>query len=164
MNNEHYLIHKDDYIRHIDEKLMLYSFVQQLAHHIGKLKPTHANESIMKMAGVYAASAGKLFDSWGIPKSYLVFGNEDALAELMENELIAPEDAGYYPIDDDEGDGCGFESLCGDCCNCCADDETDDFEDDTEKTGDFIEMLGAMSSVIHRIFGDKVSVHIVSED
>ena len=148
MNNEHYLIHKDDYVKHIDEKVMLYSFVKQLTHHIGKLKATHENEPIMKMAATYAIAAEKLFDSWGIPKSYLVFDDEDALAELMENELIAPEDAGYYPIDDEEDDNCGF----------------DDDEDGVESVDDFIEMLGVMSAVIHNIFGDKVSVHIVIEE
>ena len=102
---------------------MLYSFVKQLTHHIGKLKATHENEPIMKMAATYAIAAEKLFDSWGIPKSYLVFDDEDALAELMENELIAPEDAGYYPIDDEEDDNCNFECRCGDCCGCCAEDE-----------------------------------------
>ena len=167
MNNEHYLIHKDDYVKHIDEKVMLYSFVKQLTHHIGKLKATHENEPIMKMAATYAIAAEKLFDSWGIPKSYLVFDDEDALAELMENELIAPEDAGYYPIDDDEDDACDFECRCGYCCGCCAEDEADGFDDDedgVESVDDFIEMLGVMSAVIHNIFGDKVSVHIVIEE
>lgn len=166
MNNEHYLIHKDDYIKHIDEKVMLYSFVKQLTHHIGKLKATRENEPIIKMAATYATAAEKLFDSWGIPKSYLVLDDEDALVELMENELIAPEDAGYYPIGDEEDDNCNFECRCGDCCGCCAEDEADGFdddEDDVESVDDFIEMLGAMSAVIRNIFGDKVSVHIVIE-
>ena len=47
MNNEHYLIHKDDYVKHINEKVLLYSFVKQLTHHIAKLKPTQANGSII---------------------------------------------------------------------------------------------------------------------
>ena len=38
-----YLIHEDDYIRHINEKVMLYSFVKQLTHHIGKMKPIRGN-------------------------------------------------------------------------------------------------------------------------
>ena len=36
MNNEHYLIHKDDYIKHIDEKVLLYMMVQQLTFQIDK--------------------------------------------------------------------------------------------------------------------------------
>lgn len=97
MNNEHYLIHKDDYVKHIDEKVMLYSFVKQLCHHVTKMKMTPENGHICKMAKHFFIEADKMFDSWGIPGSYLVFGDESDLAELMENELIAPEDAGYHP-------------------------------------------------------------------
>lgn len=100
MNNNVYLIHEEDYIKHINDKMMLYSFVKQFAHHIDKMKPTRANEAIMKMARTYGTIAENLFNSWGIPKSYMVFEDRDDLAELMENELIAPEDAGYYPCDD----------------------------------------------------------------
>ena len=160
MYHEHYLIHKDDYIKHIDEKLMLYSFVKQLTHHIAKLKPTNANVSIKKMAGAYILAADKLFDSWGIPSSYLVFGEESDLAELMENELIAPEDAGYYPVDDDEDDNCDFECRCGCCCGCCPDEYYDEDEDD-EDIDDFAEAMAELSAHIHDIFGDNVTVHIV---
>ena len=156
MSNEHYLIHKDDYIKHIDEKVMLYSFVKQLTHHIAKLPPTHANASIKKMAETYAITAEKLFDSWGIPGSYLVFGEESDLAELMENELIAPEDAGYYPIDDDEDDACDFECRCGCCCGCCSDEDDGD-----EDIDDFAEAMAELAAHIHSIFGNDVTFHIV---
>ena len=53
MNNNVYLIHEEDYIRHIDEKVMLYSFVKQLTHHIGRMKPTRANENLIKTAKCY---------------------------------------------------------------------------------------------------------------
>ena len=72
-----YLIHEDDYIRHINEKVMLYSFVKQLAHHVGKMKPIRGNESLIKMAKCYDTAAENLFSSWGIPKSYLVFDNKE---------------------------------------------------------------------------------------
>ena len=158
MNNNVYLIHEEDYIKHINEKMMLYSFVKQLTHHIGRMKPTRANEAIMKMAGTYAGIAENLFDSWGIPKSYLVFDDKEALAELMENELIAPEDAGYYPCDDE----CGcFPCICGGCCCCEAEDEYD--EDDENEDEHIAEMMAELSSFIHSIFGDSVSVHIVVE-
>ena len=157
MNNEHYLIHKDDYVKHINEKVLLYSFVKQLTHHIAKLKPTHANGSIKKMAGAYVLAAENLFDSWGIPGSYLVSGEESDLAELMENELIAPEDAGYYPCDD-ECDFCPCNCGC-----CCETEEYDDEEDEIDEDEDFAEMMAALSSVVHNIFGDNVSVHIVVE-
>ena len=152
MCNNEYLIHEDDYIRHINEKVMLYSFVKQLTHHIGKMKPIRGNESLIKMAKCYDTAAENLFNSWGIPKSYLVFDNKEDLAELMENELIEPEEAGYFFCDD--------ECCCGNCECCC---EAEDYDDDEEigEDEDFAEMMAALSSVIHNIFGDNVSVHIV---
>lgn len=160
MNNEHYLIHKDDYISHIDDKVKLYSFVKQLCHHVTKMKMTPANEHICKMAKHFYIEADKMFDSWGIPGSYLVFGDESDLAELMENELIAPEDAGYIPCEDE---------CCNDCCGCedCpyADDEddVDDSDNDDECIDDFAEAMAELSAHIHSIFGDNVSVHIIVE-
>ena len=147
-----YLIHEDDYIRHINEKVMLYSFVKQLTHHIGKMKPIRVNESLIKMAKCYDTAAENLFNSWGIPKSYLVFDNKEDLAELMENELIEPEEAGYFFCDD--------ECCCGNCECCC---EAEDYDDDEEIDEDenFAEMMAELSSFIHSIFGDNVSVHIV---
>ena len=149
-----YLIHEDDYIRHINEKVMLYSFVKQLTHHIGKMKPIRGNESLIKMAKCYDTAAENLFNSWGIPKSYLVFDNKEDLAELMENELIEPEEAGYFFCDD--------ECCCGNCECCC---EAEDYDDDEEIDEDenFAEMMAELSSFIHSIFGDNVSVHIVVE-
>lgn len=153
MNNEHYLIHKDDYINHIDEKVKLYSFVKQLAHHVTKMKMTPANEHICKMAKHFYIEADKMFDSWGIPGSYLVFGDESDLAELMENELIAPEDAGYYPCDDECDDFCP--------CNCKICCEAEDEEDNEDEY--VAELIGELTTFIHSIFGDNVSVHIVVE-
>ena len=147
-----YLIHEDDYIRHINEKVMLYSFVKQLTHHVGKMKPIRGNESLIKMAKCYDTAAENLFSSWGIPKSYLVFDNKEDLAGLMENELIEPEEAGYFFCDD--------ECCCGNCECCC---EAEDYDDDEEIDEDenFAEMMAELSSFIHSIFGDNVSVHIV---
>jgi hypothetical protein len=103
-----------------------------------------------------------MFDSWGIPGSYLVFGDESDLAELMENELIAPEDAGYYPIDDDEDDACDFECRCGCCCGCCLDEDGDDEDDeDDEDIEEFAEAMAELVAHIHSIFGNDVTFHIV---
>ena len=147
MNNEMYLIHKDDYINHIDNQLHLYVMVKQLALHINRLAPNRGSKKISDMAKHYNALAESMFKSLGIPKSYLLFGDEDALAELMENELIAPEDAGYYPIDD--------EYECdGDCCACCSGEDDEDIDD-------FAEGMAELSSHIRSIFGDNVTVHIV---
>lgn len=148
MNDKMYLIHEEDYIKHIDEKVLLYSFVKQLTHHIAKMKSARENENLIKIAKYYDTAAENLFSFWGIPKSYLVFDKKEDLSELMENELIEPEEAGFYPCD----------SGCAGNCPCCEaeDDEADEDED-------FSEMLETLSALIHDVFGDNVSVHIVLE-
>ena len=141
MNNEMYLIHKDDYINHIDNQIRLYVMVKQLAVNIKRLAPNRGSKKITDMANHYNAIAESMFKNLGIPKSYILFGDEDSLAELMENELIAPEDAGYYPIDDEDED------------------------DDGEAIAEFMEGFGSLltdfNELARNIFGDNVSVHII---
>ena len=162
MNNEMYLIHKDDYTNHIDNQIRLYVMVKQLAINIKRLAPNRGSKKISDMANNYNAIAESMFKSLGIPKSYILFGDEDALTELMENELIAPEDAGYYPIDDE--DECDGECCCGDCCGCCSCyDEDEDNENDA--IAEFMEGFGSLmtefNGLARSIFGDNVSVHII---
>ena len=113
--------------------------------------PCRARKKISDMAKCYNAAAEKMFRSWGIPVSYLVFDSKDDLATLIENELIKPEDAGYYACDGER------------CCEFCdgyyppaggSNDEPDEGED-------FEEMMSALTSVIHEHFGSNVTVHIV---
>lgn len=147
MNNKVYLIHEEDYIKHIDEKVLLYSFVKQLAHCIVRMKTTGADDDFIKMAESYGATAENLFNSWGIPKSYITLDNKDDLVPLMENELITPEEAGYYPCDDD-------------ClCDCCCKDE----DDASDENDDLVKMIEALSSVIHGIIKENATVHIIIE-
>ena len=144
MNNKVYLIHEEDYIKHIDEKVLLYSFVKQLAHCIGRMKTTGADDDFIKMAESYGATAENLFNSWGIPKSYVTLDNKDDLVPLMEN---TPEEAGYYPCDDD-------------ClCDCCCKDE----DDASDENDDLVKMIEALSSVIHGIIKENATVHIIIE-
>lgn len=149
MNNDKlYLLSEEDYIKHINEKVYLYSLVKQLTHHIGKLSPNRGTKTLSDMAKHYGASAEKLFRSWGIPMSYLVFAEKDDLATVMENELIEPEDAGYF---------CDDSFCCGNC-ECCCDGECEDDED--ENAEEFEEMMAALSAIVHSIFGDDVTFHI----
>ena len=157
MNNEMYLIHGEDYIKHIEEKTILYSMLKQIACKVAKLPSNRGNKNLSVLAKKTERIADKMFRSWGIPASYLCTADSDMLADLMENELIAPEDAGYYPIDDeDECDGC----------ECCVGDECED-EHECEAIAGFTEGFGSLMSefngLARSIFGDNVSVHIVIE-
>ena len=157
MNNEMYLIHKDDYIHHIDEKKLLYMMVKQLTFQIGKLTPTKKTESLCCISKHYSNTIEEMFKSWGIPGSYLVFGKESDLAELMENELINPEDAGYIPCEE----VCDSECCCS-CCSCedCPHADCDNYEDNGESEK-FTDAISALTSILQGIFGDSVSVHII---
>ncbi|MGI6497584.1 MAG: hypothetical protein ACOX0U_01855 [Oscillospiraceae bacterium] len=157
MNNEHYLIHKEDYIHHIDEKMLLYMMVKQLTFQIGKLTPTKKTESLYCIAKHYSNTIEEMFKSWGIPGSYLVFGEESDLAELMENDLIAPEDAGYIPCEE-----VSDREHCCSCCNCedCPHCDCDNYEDNGE-CEKFTDAISALTSMVQGIFRDSVSVHII---
>ena len=154
MNNEMYLIHGEDYIAHINDKVRLYSMMKQLNHMISKLPVNDRTMELIKLSARFDGLTEEMYRNWGIPKSYLIFGNMEDLNELMENELIAPEDAGFMPCD------CDGECEC--CCGCCDEDDSEDneYEDNVE---DFAEMMAELTSVIHSLFGDGVAIHIKVE-
>ena len=154
MNNEMYLIHKDDYLNHIDNQLRLYVMVKQLALNIKRLAPNRGSKKISDMANNYNAIAESLFKSLGIPKSYILFGDEASLAELMENELIAPEDAGYF--------ACEGERCCEMCsCDC---DKEDDFELEVPSKEEFAaRVLEELTDIVRGVFGENASFHIYVE-
>ena len=87
MNNEHYLIHKDDYIKHIDDKFQLFMMVQGLTNLVSKLPPDDKNIPAIVLAKHHRKESEDMFKTWGIPRSYMIFGSEADLADLMENEL-----------------------------------------------------------------------------
>ena len=148
MNNEMYLIHKDDYIKHIDNQVVLYVMMKQLAINIKRLAPNRGSRLISDMAERYFTIADNMYKRLGIPKSYILFGGEEAFAELMENELIAPEDAGYY--------ACDGERCCEMCGNCSTEDEYEEYEIDGWE-----ETVNSINEAIRSFFGDNVTVNIV---
>ena len=153
MSNELYLIHREDYVGHIDDKVRLYSMLKQINHMISRLPSNRGNKELTDLAVCFDIISDEMFRSWGIPKSYLVFGHEAALSNLMENELIAPEDAGYVCDDDDDENECDGCECCSECCT----------EDDEDEADTFAEDMATLASALHNIFGDNVSIHISVE-
>lgn len=127
--NELYLIQEEDYLRHIDEKLELYAMLCQLIQTIRRQPACPPNAVSHYTAEIYAQKCDQLFNSWGIPESYMVTGDTDELIDLMENELIAPEDAGFHPDDH-------YVS------------EVYEYEDDEYDTQKIRELLGASRSIL----------------
>jgi len=160
-DQEMYLIHEDDYLSHINDKVRLYSMLRQLTYMIGK----GGGKDLTTLAGRFQKVNEELFRSWGIPASYLVTGDEDDLADLMDAELSAPEDAGYVRCD-------------GDCCPCDGDElcceyaerverefaaGKDSAEADTEDADagdDMTELLDALAEAARSLLGDSVTIRI----
>ena len=174
MENKLYLIHEEDYVKHIDEGMVLYTMLKEITHGVSKLPSQRGNKALIDLAARADRLAEKIYRTWGIPASYVYTFNHANLAFLMENELIAPEDAGYYACDDTCCCQCG---CCCDNCDLYDDDEEydgedyddedyddyDDDEDETEVDDNFAELMAGLSSIAQSIFGDNVSVHIVVE-
>ena len=95
MNFELYLIDKTDYMKHIKDKLRLYMMVKQLTHVVMNSPVARCNAHILELAKSYDDLSEELFLSWGIPKSYLVTGDEEEIRNLLESELMPPDDMGY---------------------------------------------------------------------
>ena len=161
MENKLYLIHEEDYVKHIDEGMVLYTMLKEITHGVSKLPSEHGNKALIDLAARADRLAEKIYRTWGIPASYVYTFNHANLAFLMENELIAPEDAGYCTCDD----SCCCQ--CGCCCDLYDDDEDyddyDEDEDETDVDDNFAELMAELSSIVQSIFGDNASVHIVLE-
>ena len=161
MENKLYLIHEEDYVKHIDEGMVLYTMLKEITHGVSKLPSEHGNKALIDLAARADRLAEKIYRTWGIPASYVYTFNHANLAFLMENELIAPEDAGYCTCDD----------ICCCQCGCCCDlydddedyDDYDEDEDETDVDDNFAELMAELSSIVQSIFGDNASVHIVLE-
>lgn len=161
MENKLYLIHEEDYVKHIDEGMVLYTMLKEITHGVSKLPSERGTKALIDLAARADRLAEKIYRTWGIPASYVYTFNHANLAFLMENELIAPEDAGYCTCDD----------ICCCQCGCCCDlydddedyDDYDEDEDETDVDDNFAELMAELSSIVQSIFGDNASVHIVLE-
>ena len=174
MENKLYLIHEEDYVKHIDEGMVLYTMLKEITHRVSKLPTVPGNKALVDLEARADRLAEMIYRTWGIPASYAYTFNRANLAFLMENELIAPEDAGYYACDDTCCCQCG---CCCDNCDLCDDDEDydgedyddedydnyDEAEDETDVDDNFAELMAGLSSIAQSIFGDNVAVHIVVE-
>ena len=111
------------------------------------------------MAAIFEKRCDEMFKEWNIPGSYLIFGDEDDLEYLMNEELARPEAVGYVFCDED----------CDECCPCCEIDEDDEKESEPEKANestddaDIGELFTMLGEVMHSIFGDNITVHVFTE-
>lgn len=110
-----YLIDFEDYIRHIDEKLYLYAMVRKLSLIIQELPDNRKTRRLKNLTEYYAPQLKELWESWGINPRYFVCPEQSFIEKQLDDELMEPEDAGYYHEGSDiyagEGDVADHEHL-----------------------------------------------------
>lgn len=82
-----YVIEKNVYEKHIQDEVHLYGMLHQLASRAERIKDEEDVFHLLDTVKKYGATADEMFDGWGIPGRYLVFGEKKDLATLQEREL-----------------------------------------------------------------------------
>ena len=105
-----YLIHGEDYLRHIEEKLELLWMATILMHYIknGAEKDSYL-DLVRRSTLDFDERCEEMFSSWGRALNYLKSRDLADLSDLIENDLIEPEYAGYVPA---ENPCCPGERCC----------------------------------------------------
>ena len=103
MDNELYLIHEDDYLRHIDHKLEMYDLVLELVRTLREDLAEGETARAVRDLCSYEQQAHILFEGWTIPDEYAESGDPDDQAQQMEEELLPAGDGEEDSEDDGEG-------------------------------------------------------------
>ena len=96
-----YVIGKNVYEKHIDDEVHLYGLLHQLAAQAERIRDEEDVFHLLDAVKKYGAIADEMFDGWGIPGRYLVFGDKADLSRLKALELCEL-DAFYVEGEDDE--------------------------------------------------------------
>ena len=95
-----YLIHGEDYLHHIEEKLELLWMATILMHYIKNGAEKDGYLDLVRRSTLdFDERCEEMFSSWGRALNYLKSHDLADLSDLIENDLIEPEYAGYVPAD-----------------------------------------------------------------
>jgi len=132
-----YLIHGEDYLTHIYEKVEMYLLLKQLISEVDEIPPCPANHDAKEMAMALRDISDSIFADWNIPESFLSDGDEDDLSDLMDGELFSPEEAGYELSEDmrDEDD----------------DGSDEYFEYDEAQAAELQKICGELAAIVARL-------------
>ena len=97
MNDKLYLIHENDYLDHIDNKLDMYDLLTELVRSVRSDLEAGETVRAMRTLCAYENQAHEMYEDWCIPDEYAESGDPDDLAQMMEDELL--------PADDEDEDG-----------------------------------------------------------
>jgi hypothetical protein len=89
MNNETiYMITEATYEATVNERVLLYSFIRQLAFQTKRAETMEDFFHLKKAAAIYGQQAKKLFETWDIPGCYMVYGDPGDLDGIKNLELL----------------------------------------------------------------------------
>ena len=131
-----YLIHGEDYLTHIYEKVEMYLLLKQLISEVDEIPPCPANHDAKEMAMALRDISDSIFADWNIPESFLSDGDEDDLCDLMDSELFAPEEAGYELSEDMRDDDDGSDEY---------------FEYDEAQAAEIQKICGELAAIVARL-------------
>ena len=131
-----YLIHGEDYLTHIYEKVEMYLLLKQLISEVDEIPPCPANHDAKEMAMALRDISDNIFADWNIPESFLSDGDEDDLTDLMDDELFSPEEAGYELSEDMRDDDDGSDEY---------------FEYDEAQAAEIQKICGELAAIVARL-------------
>ena len=111
MNNENiYTITEETYEATVNERILLYSFVRQLAFQMKRAETLEDFFHLKEAASIYGGQAEKLFETWDIPGRYVVYGDPGDLDGIKELELLdyGEDDPDKDMEDPEDEDGVSF--------------------------------------------------------
>lgn len=93
MNNQKvYMIDGAMYEDIVRERVMLYSFIRQIAFEARRLSSQRDICHLQELVHLYGEQAEEMFGCWDIPKRFLAFGDSKDLAGIKRIELLDYED------------------------------------------------------------------------
>lgn len=131
-----YLIHEEDYLAHINDKVDLLIMLQQLVNHVKKSSIATKDKELDKFTDRIDTISFEMFRDFGIPVEFLLSRDPEDIADLMDSELLLPDDAEEEEKEDE--------------------DEIDKDENCAEH-----ELEELLAHVLHCLTGEDVEVHII---
>ena len=89
-----YMIDSAMYEDIVRERVMLYSFIRQIAFQARRLGSQRDICHLQELAHLYGEQAEEMFGCWDIPKRFLAFGDPEDLAGIKRIELLDYDDDG----------------------------------------------------------------------
>ena len=106
MNHKMYLVHEEDYLKQLEDKVKMYQLVRQLVQTIHTVPVNRGTRLLTEVTDRLESVADRCFESWNIPSQYMVTGDPAWLRRKMAYELTSPEGAGIClpPCEPEEDD------------------------------------------------------------